>query len=118
MPQGKHRILTIRLTDIPATRTTESGTESRFSFPDDAPPGRPSNVDAGSLTGNPDIRFPETVDRKDRLHAREEDGEKNADRDERTRSERPEDTERRPDTGETLKESAQGRIATKREPEG
>ncbi|KAJ1105246.1 hypothetical protein NDU88_002654 [Pleurodeles waltl] len=41
-----------------------------------------------------------------------------ANRDARTASERPEDTEGRPNAREALKASAQGRIATKRETEG
>ncbi|KAJ1138470.1 hypothetical protein NDU88_004853 [Pleurodeles waltl] len=107
----------IRLTDVPATITTELGTESRFSFPDDAPPGRPSNGSAVSLTGNPDIRVPETVEIEDGLRARREETGKDADRDARTPRERPEETEGRQNTREALKTSAQDRIATKRETE-
>ncbi|KAJ1134183.1 hypothetical protein NDU88_000639, partial [Pleurodeles waltl] len=95
-----------------------SGPESRFSFPGDAPPGRPSNISAVSLRGNPDIQVPETVEIEDGLRAGRENRGEDADKDERTPSERPEDTEGRPNTREALKTSAQGRIATKRETEG
>ncbi|KAJ1092918.1 hypothetical protein NDU88_006028 [Pleurodeles waltl] len=100
-----------RLTDIPATNTTESGTESRFYFLDDALPGRPSNHDAASLKGNPDIRVPEGIEKKNGLH--EEEGEEKENADEDAGPER-----RRADSGETMKTTTQGQITTKREPEG
>ncbi|KAJ1217202.1 hypothetical protein NDU88_004797 [Pleurodeles waltl] len=85
---------------------------------DDAPPGRHSNVDAGNLTGNPDIRVPERVERENGLRARGAERQENADRGERRRDGRPEDTRRRLNPGEALEASDQDRIETKRRPEG
>ncbi|KAJ1117754.1 hypothetical protein NDU88_005951 [Pleurodeles waltl] len=108
----------IRLMDIPVTNTTESGTESRFYFLDDAPSGRPSNHDAASLKGNPDIRVPKGIEKKNGLHKEEGEKNENADEDAGPERRRPGDTEKRPDAGKTLKMTTQCQITTKREPEG
>ncbi|KAJ1104270.1 hypothetical protein NDU88_001682 [Pleurodeles waltl] len=91
--------------------------ESRFSFPDDALPGRPSNVSAVSLIGNTDIRVPETGEIEDGLRAKKEEKGKDAERAARTPRGRPEETEGRPNTREALKTSTQDRIAIKEETE-
>ncbi|KAJ1112762.1 hypothetical protein NDU88_001023 [Pleurodeles waltl] len=106
-----------RQTDVPATVSTESGTESRFSFHDDTLTGRPSNVSAASLAGNPDIRVPETVKIEDGLRAARGEKEKDADRAGRTPRGGSEETEGTPRTREALNTSTQDRIATKEETE-
>ncbi|KAJ1216448.1 hypothetical protein NDU88_004050 [Pleurodeles waltl] len=58
-----------RQTDVPATLQTESGTESRFSFPSDALSGRHDNTDVACLAGNPDIRVPVALKIDDGLRA-------------------------------------------------
>ncbi|KAJ1138548.1 hypothetical protein NDU88_004929 [Pleurodeles waltl] len=103
---------------MPATGVTESGTVSRFSFMDDAPPGYHGNIDADKLPGNPDIRVPERVERENGLRARGAERQENADRGERRQGERPEDRGRRLNIGEILEAKDQGRIETKRRPEG
>ncbi|KAJ1152588.1 hypothetical protein NDU88_005363 [Pleurodeles waltl] len=79
-----------RLVEVPATPTAESGTESRSALLDNAPPGRLSNDHAANITGNPDIRAPEMVEMDDGLAAPEEEEGKDADRDVKARSVRPE----------------------------
>ncbi|KAJ1179948.1 hypothetical protein NDU88_005178 [Pleurodeles waltl] len=56
----------------------ESGTESRLSVPCDALSGRHDNMDAACLTGNPDIRVPETLKENDGLCAWRVSEERNA----------------------------------------
>ncbi|KAJ1100939.1 hypothetical protein NDU88_006014 [Pleurodeles waltl] len=116
-----HREVTVlksRQTDVPATVRTESGTESRFSLPDDALPGRHSNVGDASLAGNPNIRVPETVKIEDGLRVRRvEEEERDADRAGGTTRGGPEETEGTPSTREALNPSAQDQIATKEEAE-
>ncbi|KAJ1217546.1 hypothetical protein NDU88_005140 [Pleurodeles waltl] len=85
---------------------------------DDAPPGRHGNDDADKLPGNPDIRVPERVERENGLRAPGAERQENADRGERRRDERLEDRGRRLNTGEILEAKDQGRIETKRRPEG
>ncbi|KAJ1208545.1 hypothetical protein NDU88_003929 [Pleurodeles waltl] len=105
-------------TDVPATGRTESGTESRFSLPDDTLPGRHSNVGTASFAGNPDIQVPEAVKIENGLRAqRIEEEERDADRVERTPRGEPEETEGTPKSREALNPSTQDRIATKEEAE-
>ncbi|KAJ1153349.1 hypothetical protein NDU88_006110 [Pleurodeles waltl] len=80
-------------------------------------PGRPSNVSAVSLTGNPDILVPEMVEIEDGLRTKGEEKEKDANRAVRTPRERPEEAEGRSNTREALKTSAQDQISTKGETE-
>ncbi|KAJ1140738.1 hypothetical protein NDU88_007076 [Pleurodeles waltl] len=107
-----------RLSDIPATGGAESGTASRFSLADDAPPGRYGNRDAGNITGNPDIRVPEGIERENRLRARDARRNENADREAGRGDERPEDPVRRRNSGETREATDQGRFEVQRRPEG
>ncbi|KAJ1099623.1 hypothetical protein NDU88_004722 [Pleurodeles waltl] len=93
--------------DVPATITAESVTESRSAFIDNALPGRLSNEHAVNLTGNPDIRVPEIVEIDDGLGARAEEKEKDADRDVKTPSERPEAIKGKRNDREARRASAQ-----------
>ncbi|KAJ1172689.1 hypothetical protein NDU88_004533 [Pleurodeles waltl] len=111
------RCLTMRcsqLADVPATITAESGAESRSDFIDDAPPGRQSNENTVNLAGDPDIRVTEIVEIDDGL----EEKEKNANRDEKTLSERPEAEKGKRNARGARRTSTQAQIATERESEG
>ncbi|KAJ1102836.1 hypothetical protein NDU88_000277 [Pleurodeles waltl] len=107
-----------RLAEVPATPTAESGTESRSALLDNAPPGRLSNDHAANIIGNPDIRVPEMVERDDGLTVRGEEEGKDADRDVKTRSVRPEAVKEDGNTREARRTSAQAQSATKRKSEG
>ncbi|KAJ1135815.1 hypothetical protein NDU88_002245 [Pleurodeles waltl] len=107
-----------RLTEVPATPTAESGTEFRSALPDNAPPGRLSNDHVTNSSGNPEIRVPERVERDDGLGAREKDEEGNdADREEKTRSIRPETVNEDRSRREARRTNAQARSATERDSE-
>ncbi|KAJ1139266.1 hypothetical protein NDU88_005641 [Pleurodeles waltl] len=107
-----------RLADVPATITAESGTESRSALIDNAPPRRLSNEHAVNITGNPDIRVPEIVEIDDGLGQRAEGKGKDADRDAKTRSERPEAVKGNQNAREARRTDAQAQSATERESEG
>ncbi|KAJ1207542.1 hypothetical protein NDU88_002933 [Pleurodeles waltl] len=92
--------------------------ESRSAFIDDAPPGRLRNENAVNLTGNLDIRVPEIVEIDDGLGVRAEEKEKNADRDEKTPSERPEAVKGKRNARGARRTSTHAQIATERESEG
>ncbi|KAJ1114828.1 hypothetical protein NDU88_003059 [Pleurodeles waltl] len=99
-----------RLPDIPAPSFTESGTESRFCYVNDATPGSHGDEDAGNLPGNPDIQVPKLIEKDDRLHAwRARGGEKNADREEREEEGRTEDSRGNRTSDDSLEVSTQAR---------
>ncbi|KAJ1140041.1 hypothetical protein NDU88_006402 [Pleurodeles waltl] len=94
-----------RQTDVPASLKTESGTESRFSFPSVALSGRHDNTDAACLTGNPDNRVPEALKVDDGLRAARVAAEGDAEGEKEKEKGRPEKSGRHPTT-EELRESA------------
>ncbi|KAJ1208162.1 hypothetical protein NDU88_003548 [Pleurodeles waltl] len=91
---------------------------SRFSFGGTTPPGHHDNVDAGNVTGNPDIRVPEGIERVNGLRAGSAEKKENADRGARAGDERPEDPGRRRNVGETRETSDQDQLEVQRRPEG
>ncbi|KAJ1199281.1 hypothetical protein NDU88_003119 [Pleurodeles waltl] len=91
--------------DVPATLKTESGTESRFSYPSDALSGHHDNTDAACLAGNPDIRVPEALKVDDGLHAGRVAAEGDAGGEKEKEKGGPEKSGRHPTT-EELRESA------------
>ncbi|KAJ1117326.1 hypothetical protein NDU88_005526 [Pleurodeles waltl] len=108
----------IRLTEVPATPTAESGAEFRAALPENAPPGRLSNDHVTDSSGNPEIRVPEKVESADGLRAQGEDKEeKDANKGEETRNRRPEAENEDRSRREVGGTNAQARSATERNSE-
>ncbi|KAJ1191532.1 hypothetical protein NDU88_000848 [Pleurodeles waltl] len=92
--------------------------ERRPDSPSQTPPRHHGNGDAGNITGNPDIRVPEGIERMNGLCARDAKRKENADKGAGTEDERPEDPGRRRNSRETREASDQGRFEVQRRPEG